>query len=89
MKNLTLKQHWMIGTGLMMVGVIIATFELMQNMLNTNWWVQGIAIAIALVGYLYFRKFVRCPECGAVLRSSMKFPEVCDVCGEDMSKYNK
>ena len=89
MKKLTLKQHWLIANGLMFAGVIISTWDVLKNLTEINWVAMGIAIGLAAVGYIYHLKFVRCPECGARLPASGKFPEKCDKCGESLAKYNK
>lgn len=89
MKKLTLKQHWLIANGLMFAGVIISTWDVLKNLTEINWVAMGIAIGLAAVGYIYHLKFVRCPECGARLPATGKFPEACDVCGENLTKYNK
>ena len=89
MKKLTLKQHWLIANGLMFAGVIVSTWDILKNFTEINWVAMGVAIGLAAVGYIYHLKFVRCPECGARLPASGKFPEQCDVCGENMAKYNK
>ncbi len=89
MKNLTLKQHWTIATGLMIAGVIVSTIDIMVNMDNFKWWPMIVAIVLVGGGYIYHLKFVKCPYCGARLPSKTKFPEKCDVCGKSLAKYNK
>lgn len=89
MKKLTLKQHWLIANGLMFAGVIVSTWDILKNFTEINWVAMGCAIGLAAVGYIYHLKFVRCPECGARLPATGRFPEKCDVCGENMAKYNK
>ncbi len=87
MKKLTLKQHWYISNGLMFAGLLISTIDLLMNQITFNWWLMGIAIVLAGVGFAYHLIFVRCPECGARLRSGRtKFPETCEVCGADLTK---
>ena len=87
MKKLTLKHHWFIANGLMFGGVIVSTIDILQNFEEWNWTTFGIAVGLVAIGYIYHLKFVRCPECGARLPASGKFPQACDVCGQDLSKY--
>ena len=89
MKKLTLKQHWLIANGLMFTGVIVSTVDILRSFTEWNWGAVITAVVLVAVGYIYHLKFIRCPECGARLPASGRFPEKCDVCGEDMAKYNK
>ncbi len=88
MKKLTLKQHWLIATGIMFAGLMVSTIDLIRNPTSFNWWSFAVAVVLVAIGYIYHRKFVRCPECGARLPSTTKFPEKCDACGEDLTKYS-
>ena len=89
MKKLTLKQHWLVGTVLMAAGLTVSTIDLLKNFGTIRPVPLIVAFALAIGGYLYYRKFVRCPECGAMLPSTMKFPEKCDQCGKSLHEYNK
>lgn len=89
MKKLTLKQHWLIANITMFAGVIVSTIDLLSNFTEWNWTYFIIAVVLVAAGYIYHLKFVRCPECGARLPASGKFPEKCDKCGESLAKYNK
>ena len=87
MKKLTLKHHWLIANGLMFAGVLVSTADILTNFEGWNWTAVGIAVGLVAVGYIYHLKFVRCPECGARLPASGKFPESCDVCGKNLTEY--
>lgn len=89
MKKLTLKQHWLIGTCIMASGLVVSTWDILTNTFDFKWWPMIVAIVLVAIGYIYHLKFVRCPECGARLPSTTKFPEKCDACGKSLAEYNK
>ena len=89
MKKLTLKQHWLIGTIAMVIGLAISTIDILTNMYEWNWGTVITAAVFVVAGYIYHLIFVKCPFCGARLPSTTKFPEKCDACGKSLAEYNK
>ena len=89
MKKLTLKQHWTVAMVLMCGGLAISTIDLLRNFATFRPVPMISAFVLVIGGYLYHRKFVRCPDCGSILPSTMKFPEKCEQCDKSLHEYNK
>lgn len=88
MNKLTLKQRWLIGTVLMVIGLAISTIDILSNMYEWNWGAMITAAVFVVSGYIFHLIFVKCPFCGARLPSTTKFPEKCDVCGESLRDFS-
>lgn len=89
MKKLTLKQHWLIGTITMGLGLAISTYDILTHMMEWRWGYMITAAVLVVAGYIYHMIFVKCPFCGARLPSTTKFPEKCTVCNKSLAEYNK
>jgi len=87
MKNFTLKQHWIFGNILMGIGLAISTLDIFANPTQFRIFPLVLAVIFVAVGYIYHRKFFKCPFCDSVLPSSLKFPDRCEQCGKSLSEH--
>ena len=83
--RLTAQQNQMISNVLMITGVIINLFDMMQNGLTLKLVPVLLAVVFVGIGYAYQLIFVRCPHCGDKLKghkNKLKLPEHCPNCNQ-------
>ena len=74
-----------IGNGIMFAGVIINTFEILNNPTGWNWPVNLLAIGLVAIGAVYQALIVRCPVCGDKLKGkASKMMDRCPNCNHDL-----
>ena len=84
------KQHNTFANVIMFAGVIINTFEILNNPTGWNWTVNIIAIAMVVIGSIYQALIVRCPVCGDKLKGkATKMMDRCPNCNHDLTKVPK
>lgn len=86
----TTKQNNTFANGIMIVGVIINTIEILQNPTGFNWPLNLLAIALVAIGATYQALFVRCPHCGDKLKGHKnKLPDRCPECNGKLYELPK
>ena len=76
-----------IGNGIMLAGVLINTFEILNNPTGWNWPVNLLAIGLVVVGAVFQSLIVRCPVCGDPLKGkATKMMDRCPNCNHDLDK---
>ena len=81
------KQHNKVANGIMFVGVIINTFEILKNPTGFNWPISILAIVLVVFGAFYQALIVRCPVCGDKLKGkASKMMDRCPNCNHDLDK---
>lgn len=90
--KLTAQQNQNIANGLMIVGVLINFWDIMQNGLEMKLVPILLAVFLVGVGYAYQVLFVRCSHCGDKLKglkNKLKLPERCPECGKRLNTLPK
>ena len=74
-----------IANGIMMAGVLVNTYEILQNFTNFNWPMVAIALGLVAIGAVYQAVVVRCPVCGDKLKGkASKMMDRCPNCNHDL-----
>ena len=90
LSKLSAKQNNTIANVIMFAGIIINTFEILNNPTTWNWGVNILAIALVVLGYVYQLLFVRCPVCGDKLKGkTSKMLDNCPNCNHKLDKIPK
>lgn len=90
--KLTAKQNNTIATVLMVAGILVNLFDMMQNGFVLKPLPVIIAVVLVAVGYAYQLLFVRCPHCGDKLKTEKnksKLPDKCPNCGKRLDTLPK
>ena len=81
------KTHNKVANGVMFLGVIINTMEILQNPTKFNWPVTIVSAVLVAVGAVYQALIVRCPICGDKLKGkATKMMDRCPNCNHDLDK---
>ena len=79
------KTHNKIANGIMMAGVLVNTYEILQNFTSFNWPMVAIALGLVAIGAVYQAVVVRCPVCGDKLKGkASKMMDRCPNCNHDL-----
>ena len=79
------KTHNKIANGIMMAGVLVNTYEILQNFTSFNWTMVGISVGLVAIGAVYQALIVRCPVCGDKLKGkATKMMDRCPNCNHDL-----
>ena len=74
-----------IANGIMMAGVLVNTYEILQNFTSFNWPLVAIALGLVAIGAVYQAVVVRCPVCGDKLKGkASKMMDRCPNCNHDL-----
>lgn len=90
--KLTAQQNHNIANGLMIAGVLINLWDIMQNGFEMKLVPILLAVFLVGIGYAYQLLFVRCSHCGDKLKgmkNKMKLPERCPECGKRLNMLPK
>lgn len=85
MKKLTVKQQSRIQVVFYILAAVFAIASYLNEVKGGPrplLWVAGIFIVISFVWRIIF---VKCPNCGDALAGSKKIPDICPVCGFDLT----
>ena len=81
------KAHNKVANGVMFLGVIINTMEILQNPTKFNWPVTIVSAVLVAIGAVYQALIVRCPICGDKLKGkATKMMDRCPNCDHDLDK---
>ena len=90
--KLTALQNHNIANVLMIAGVVINLFDIMQNGYVIKLGPVLLAVALVGIGFVYQLLFVRCSHCGDKLKglkNKTKLPERCPNCGKRLDMLPK
>ena len=82
MKNLSIRQHWLIYTVTLAVCLALAVFSITLGEPGNPHFTFWIAIGLIVVSTFYRAAFIKCPDCGDGLYRGWKLPERCPNCGK-------
>lgn len=81
------KQHNKIANGIMFAGVLVNTYEILNNLTSFNWPLVAVAVGLVVIGAVYQALIVRCPVCGDKLKGKgHKMMDRCPNCNHDLDK---
>ena len=81
------KQHNRIANGMMVAGVLVTTYEILNNRTSLNWPLVAVAVGLVVIGAVYQALIVRCPVCGDKLKGKgHKMMDRCPNCNHDLDK---
>ena len=81
------KQHNRIANGIMFAGVLVNTYEILNNFTSFNWPLVALAVGLVVIGAVYQALIVRCPVCGDKLKGKgSKMMDHCPNCNHDLDK---
>jgi tRNA(Ile2) C34 agmatinyltransferase TiaS len=81
------KQHNRIANGIMFAGVLVNTYEILNNFTSFNWPLVALAVGLVVIGAVYQALIVRCPVCGDKLKGKgSKMMDRCPNCNHDLDK---
>lgn len=81
------KQHNRIANGIMFAGVLVNTYEILNNFTSFNWPLVALAVGLVVIGAVYQALIVRCPICGDKLKGKgSKMMDRCPNCNHDLDK---
>ena len=81
------KQHNRIANGIMFAGVIVNTYEILNDFTSFNWPLVALAVGLVIIGAVYQALIVRCPVCGDKLKGKgSKMMDRCPNCNHDLDK---
>ena len=81
------KQHNRIANGIMFAGVLVNTYEILNNLTSFNWPLVAVAVGLVVIGAVYQALIVRCPVCGDKLKGKgHKMMDRCPNCNHDLDK---
>lgn len=81
------KQHNRIANGIMFAGVLVNTYEILNNFTSFNWPLVALAVGLVVIGAVYQALIVRCPVCGDKLKGKgSKMMDRCPNCNYDLDK---
>ena len=79
------KQHNRIANGIMFAGVLVNTYEILNNFTSFNWPLVALAVGLVVIGAVYQALIVRCPVCGDKLKGKgSKMMDRCPNCNHDL-----
>ena len=81
------KQHNRIANGIMFAGVLVNTYEILNNFTSFNWPLVALALGLVVIGAVYQALIVRCPVCGDKLKGKgSKMMDRCPNCNHDLDQ---
>ena len=81
------KQHNKVANGIMFAGVLVNTYEILNNFTSFNWPLVALAVGLVVIGAVYLALIVRCPVCGDKLKGKgSKMMDRCPNCNYDLDK---
>lgn len=81
------KQHNRIANGIMFAGVLVNTYEILNNFTSFNWPLVALAVGLVVIGAVYQALIVRCPVCGDKLKGKgSKMMDHCPNCNHDLDQ---
>ena len=81
------KQHNKVANGIMFAGVLVNTYEILNNFTSFNWPLVALAVGLVVIGAVYQALIVRCPVCGDKLKGKgSKMMDRCPNCNYDLDK---
>jgi tRNA(Ile2) C34 agmatinyltransferase TiaS len=81
------KQHNRIANGIMFAGVLVNTYEILNNFTSFNWPLVALAVGLVVIGAVYQALIVRCPVCGDKLKGKgSKMMDRCPNCNHDLDQ---
>lgn len=90
--KLTAQQNQTVANALMIIGILINLYDLMQNGFTLKLVPVLLAVFFVAIGYIYQLLFVRCPHCGDNLKGykhKTKLPERCPNCNGRLDRLPK
>ena len=86
-RKCSVKQHNRIANGIMFAGVMVNTYEILNDFTSFNWPLVALAVGLVAVGAVYQALIVRCPSCGDKLKGKgSKMMDRCPNCNYDLDK---
>ena len=87
LRKYSAKQHNRIANGIMFAGVIVNTYEILNDFTSFNWPLVALAVGLVIIGTVYQALIVRCPVCGDKLKGKgSKMMDRCPNCNHDLDK---
>ena len=87
LRKYSAKQHNRIANGIMFAGVLVNTYEILNNFTSFNWPLVALAVGLVVIGAVYQALIVRCPICGDKLKGKgSKMMDRCPNCNHDLDK---
>ena len=84
------KQINKVANAIMFAGVIVNTFEILQDFSSFNWPMVIGAFALVGIGAVIQALFVRCPVCGDKLKGkASKMLDECPNCSHNLDRIPK
>ena len=85
LRKYSAKQHNRIANGIMFAGVIVNTYEILNDFTSFNWPLVALAVGLVIIGAVYQALIVRCPVCGDKLKGKgSKMMDRCPNCNHDL-----
>lgn len=89
MKNMTIRQHLRIHTGLLIAAFVLALISYILTQAEpasmrlpfTMW----LALLCVIVSIVWRMLFIQCPHCGDKLLGSRIIPKFCPACGKELN----